>query len=94
MTVTLKHKDDLGIVEAMLFDGTQESAVGISVWAGSQGRTVNMRYRGGDNADYVLTLPDNSGTAAAGAWVVQGPRGFYFVDGAELAEDYEEVPRG
>lgn len=44
-------------VVGMQHDGSQATATGLVVWAGSQGKTLNLQYRGGDANDWVIVDP-------------------------------------
>jgi len=92
MTTKFKSKHDGHEIEAMQHDGTQPTAVGITVWAGSHGHTINMRYRGGDNSDWVLVIPEfDDGDVVATDWVGFGSDGFWSAKDADLNKGYERV---
>lgn len=58
----------------MQHDGTQATATGIVVWAGSEGKTLNLQYRGGDANDWVIVDPGydhgDDRIVTAGGWLL------------------------
>ena len=70
-------------IEALQFDGTQTSAVGIVAWAASHGfdNITSRPYRNGDNGlEYALEISTLEGTMLAnpGDWVIRGVQGEFY----------------
>jgi hypothetical protein len=84
MTVKLREKPDeisrpagqpVPEVVGMQHDGSQATATGLVVWAGSQGKTLNLQYRGGDADDWVIVDPGHDEGSeyriiTAGGWLL------------------------
>lgn len=95
MVVRFRRKSDSAEVktevEGMLVDGTQPTAVGIAVWAGSRGFTINIGYRGGAQDDWFLSFFRTNEKARIGDWVLWDGAKFYFCPGDQIDELYERI---
>ena len=76
------------VIEAMLFDGTAESASAICRWAnagdeaaGHDEPTVSYITRGGDTVnahDMVIWTLEGDMTASPGDWIIRGVKGEHY----------------
>jgi len=77
------------VVEAIRFDGTEESINTIREWASGAGLSV-LRPRGGDRASFhaLLEIPTLEGDMRAqpGDWIIKGVKGEFYPCKPEIFE--------